>query len=220
MRAVVRLEALKSLKDVIAAGIPELRVTAKGRDPIAIVQVPPEQKLVFPSLALVGTKFRYVPFQEAEATDADGDTIEPDAQSLVVSLGCWETTVQLRLACATLADRYALEESLTELWMQREGAPGVLCTTVTSCPLLGNILASWTLDDSDWADDMAFSSQHWAVAEVSGVIPVLVTRRGVYSLNELRLGLTHDFTIPKTSAGFDTVVPVVKINENGTVTRL
>ena len=67
---------------------------------------------------------------------------------------------------------------------------------------------------------MAFSSQHWAVAEVSGVIPVLVTRRGVYSLNELRLGLTHDFTIPKTSAGFDTVVPVVKINQDGTLTRI
>ena len=148
------------------------------------------------------------------------DAVEPDAQSLVVSLGCWETTVQLRLACATLADRYALEESLTERWMQREGAPGVLCTTVTTCPLLGDVLASWTLDDSDWTDDMAFSSQHWAVAEVSGVIPVLVTRRGVYSLNELRLGLTNDFTIPETSAGFDTVVPVVKINEDGTVTRV
>ena len=214
MRAVVRLEALKSLGAAIELGISELR----GH--VEIVQVPPEQKLTFPSLALVGSKYRYTPFQEAEATDDAGDTVEPDEQSLVVSLGCWETTVQMRLACATLADRYALEESLTELWMQREGAPGVLCTTVTACPLLGNILASWTLDDSDWADDMAFSSQHWAVAEVSGVIPVLVTRRGVYSLDERRLGLTNDFTIPETSAGFDTVVPVVKINENGTVTRL
>ena len=214
MRAVVRLEALKSLGAAIELGISELR------DHVEIVQVPPEQKLTFPSLALVGSKYRYTPFQEAEATDDTGDTIEPDESSLVVSLGCWETTVQMRLACATLADRYALEESLTELWMQREGAPGVLCTTVTACPLLGNVLASWTLNDSDWTDDMAFSSQHWAVAEIEGVIPVLVTRRGVYSLDELRLGLTNDFTIPATSAGFDTVVPVVKINENGTVTRL
>ena len=211
MRAVVRLEALKTLGAIIEAAIPELR------DHVEIVQVPPEQKLTFPSLAIVGTKFRYVPFQEDVAVDADGAAVKPDESTLVVSLGCWETTVQLRLACATLADRYALQESLFELWMQREGAPGVLCTTVTACPALGSILAAWTLDDSDWTDDMAFSSQHWAVLEVSGVIPVLVTRRGVYTVDELLLGLTRDFSIPVTAAGFKTM-PVVEINADGTVT--
>jgi hypothetical protein len=214
MRAVVRLQAFKTLQAAIETAIPELR------DHVEIVQVPPEQHMTFPSLSIVPSSPRYVPFQEEEATDDDGNTIEPDEQSLVVSLGAWETTVQLHLACATMAERYALEETLFELWMQREGAPGVLCTTVTACPALGNILASWTLDDSGWQDDKAFSSQHWAMTEVSGVIPVLVTRRGVYSLDDLRLGLTNDFTIPETSAGFDTVVPVVKINEDGTVTRV
>ena len=213
MIAVVRLEALNALKATIEAAVSELR----GH--VEIVQVPPDQHLTFPALAIVGTKFRYVPFQEDEARDDNGNAILPDATSLVVNLGCWETTVQLRLATTTLAERYALQETLTELFLQREGAPGILCTTVTACPALGHILASWALNDGEWEDDKAFSSQHWAVLDVDGTIPVLVTRRGVYTLDDLRLGITQDFSTPKTSAGFDTV-PVVKINEDGSITRI
>ena len=213
MRAVVRLEALTGLGAYIEAAIPELR----GH--IEIVQVPPEQPMTFPSLAIVGSRFRYSNSQEDEARDEDEVAIQPDGTSLVVNLGAWETTVQLRLACATIADRFALQESLTELFLQREGAPGVLCTTVTACPALGNILATWTLNDSEWEDDKAFSSQHWAVLDIDGTIPVLVTRRGIYSLDDLRLGMSHDFTLPRTSAAFDTI-PVVKINEDGSVTRI
>jgi hypothetical protein len=214
MRAVVRLEAFKSLIATIEAAIPELR----GH--IELVQVPPEQHLTFPSLAIVaGSHFRYDQSQEDEARDDEGNAIQPDASSLVANLGAWETTVQFELACATLADRYAYEETLTELFNQRQGARGVLLTTVTSCPALGHILASWTLNDTGWKDDKAFSSQHWAVLEVDGTIPVLVTRRGTYTFEELRLGLTRDLSIPATPAGFSSV-PVVEINADGTVTRI
>ena len=213
MRAVVRLEALTTLRATIEAAVPELR------DHVEIVQVPPDQPLTFPSLAIVGTKYRYVPFQEDAARDADDEEIRPDPTSLVVNLGCWETTVQLRLATTTIAERFALQETLTEMFMQREGAPGILCTTVTACPALGNILASWVINDGDWEDDKAFSSQHWATLDIDGTIPVLVTRRGVYTLDDLRLGITRDFAIPRTSAGFD-ALPVVTINEDGSITRI
>lgn len=212
-RGIVKLEAFRSLKAYIASQIPELAQGPGGADRIIVTQTPPEQHVHFPSLAIVPGRFRL------ESCDEDIHSTPTMAKAVVV-VGAWQTTVQLRLAHATEYQRYELEERLTDLFFQTEGRRGILLTEVTACPQLGDILASWDLQDEEWQEEFAFSSQEWAMLTLQGTIPALATRDGVYTIDELRLGITTDFNIPATSAGFDTIPGIVRINEDGTITPL
>lgn len=207
-RGIVKLEAFRSLKAHIEAAIPELR------DKVVTVQTPPDQHLKFPSLAIVaGGSFRHSFAQE--------DIVAlPTNHSAVVCVGAWETTVQLRLACATEFSRFDYEERLSDLFFQREDSPGLILTQVTACPQLGDILASWDLGNSSWDEEYAFSAQEWAVLTIQATIPALALREGVYTIDDLRLGLTGDFSIATTSAAFDTLPNLVQVNEDGTITTL
>jgi len=208
VRAIVKLEALKALGAFIESQIPEL----KGKTEIH--QVPPDYKMGFPRLAIVaGGRYRYEPRQEGYVT-------RTSATAIVVNVGSWETVVQLRLACATPAQRYDLEDRLSALFWRVENRPAVLLTTVTACQQLGDILAAWDIGDTDWNDEMAFSSQFWSVLTLEATIPALVTREGIYSLDELRLGITDEFDTPETSAAFDALATKVLLNEDGTVTPI
>jgi hypothetical protein len=93
-------------------------------------------------------------------------------------------------------------------------------TSVTACPQLGDIVAAWELGDTDWDEEMAFSSQFWSVLTLDATIPALAIREGVYTINELRFGLTAEFSTPNTSEAFDRLPHVVRINEDGTVTPI
>lgn len=216
MSGVVKLDAITSLVATIAAGVPELkeRLDATGHPvkPIKVVQVPPDQKLLFPSLAIIPARFRFEPNQESVHS-------EPTPESVVINVGRWVATMQFRLACATLHERYRLEQKLGDLFMQREDAPGVLMTDVAD-GALGDYHAAWELDDSDWSDEMAFSSQYWAVLTFNGVIPALVTRPGVYPIDTLKLGLTTDFEMAVTAGTFTTRgnLRVVAVAADGTIT--
>jgi hypothetical protein len=210
MSGVVKLEAFNTLQAAIEAHIPELR------DHVEVVQAPPDQGLSFPSLAIVTGKLRHYFAQE-------GVVAQPTNHSAVVCVGAWQGTVQLRLACATPGARYELEERLTGpegLFFRVEDQPGLLLTQVTACPQLGNILASWDLDDSAWDEEYAFSSQEWAVLNLQATIPALALRDGVYTIKELRFGVTNDFSTPETSAAFDRLPLTVRVNEDGTITPL
>jgi len=204
----VRQEALRRLGAEIEAAIPEL----VGK--VEIHQVPPDYKQGFPKVAIVaGASMRYQARQE-------GVVIRTSASTVVVNVGSWATVVQLRLYCATPASRYDLEEKLTSLFWRGENQPGLLLTTVTACPQLGDILASWDIGETDWDDEAAMSSLHYAVLTLNACIPALVVRTGVYSLDEIRLGVTDDFELPATSEAFDTITTKVSINEDGTVTPI
>lgn len=206
--SVVRLEALRRLGAEIEAAIPEL----VGK--VEIHQVPPDYKIGFPRVAIVaGASMRYQARQEGFVTRVSSSAI-------VVNVGSWSTVVQLRLYCATPASRYELEDKLTNLFWRVENQPGLLLTTVTACPQLGDILASWDIGDTDWDDEAAFSSQYFSVLTLDACIPALVTRAGVYSLNELRLGVTDDFGLAETSAAFDTITAKFTVNSDGTVTPI
>jgi hypothetical protein len=207
VRAVVKLEALEALRGHIEKMIPELR------NHVEVVQTPPDIELTYSSLAIVAPKFRYYPRQEMEHS-------HPTKTTLVADVGVWSGTVQLRLGCATPAERFELEDALEQLFLQREGAPGVLVLPVSTCPLLGEFYSSWVMDEGDWNDEMAFSSQHWGVLEIDASLPVLVTRAGVYDIDQLLLGLDTTRVPPVSVADFDQRLPVVQVNEDGTFTRI
>lgn len=207
--AVVRLEALKALRQRILDEVPSLMA-----EHVRVEPATPDEKLCFPSLLIQPLGFKYIPDQDDEVYDPAGE------DRIVVNVGRFEARVQLRLAAATLDDRYRLEDELTNAFLRTEGHPGVLLTVVTACPDLGDFLAAWEFEETEWRDEKAFDTQWWAVTELMGTIPALVTREGVGTIEDLRLGLSHDFETEFTSETFDTSpkVEVVKIAEDGTIT--
>ena len=205
--AVIKLEALRALVRAIEAAVPTLTMhTYAG-------QAPPSKAICLPSLAIMVSGAGYEANQETVAFSETGSSI------CVFNVGMHKLNVQLRLACATLGERYEIENKIINAFLATELHPGVLLTTVTACEDLGDFLAAWELEGSEWRDEKAFDNQYWSVTEVLGQVPALVTRTGVYTIDELKLGLTEDFSA-FTSETFDTSsnVEVVEINEDGSIT--
>src|ERR1041385_5148597 len=95
--AVVRLEALRALECAITQAVPELA----GR----ICPWPglPNHNLMFPSLAIVPVRWRYMPDQAWAG-------FSPSPSSVVMNVGKHEALIQLRLVDATPAGRAPIEE--------------------------------------------------------------------------------------------------------------
>jgi hypothetical protein len=207
--AVVRLEALRGLKAALAAAVPEVPV-----GDIIVGQAAPGRKICFPSLAIDPVRFRYEPDQALEVN-------EPSPDRLVVSVGRFVATVQLRLVASNLSARYEIEQKLLDLFLGTEMRPGILLTTITTCPALGDFLAAWELDNDEWHNEKSFDTNFGAELVVTGLIPALVTRRGTYAIDYLRLGLTNDFDTAFTAATIgDAPTEVVQVNEDGSFTRV
>ena len=204
--SIVRLEALRCLAKQIEAFVPELVGNTR------VLQVPPEQALQMPELVVLGSSFKLShDTQESEQS-------QPTNSTLCAQVATWDVTVQLRLAHATPGQQKELEEKIVQAFFQRPGAPGVLVSQVVTSTDVGPFFASWDLDDSSWDTEMAFSSQWWTTCTLTGQVPALAIRQGVYSLNELQFGLTRDFSVPATSTGFATISNLVDVNADGTVT--
>lgn len=209
--AVIKLEALQKLKEAIEAGVPELC----GRIHAGVS--PANHKEEFPCLTInaVGP-WRYQPEQEQEHSEPAVLT-----NALVVCVGEWQGTIQIALQTATLDERYQLEQKLTDLFLSTEGHAGVLLTIVTNCPELGDFLASWEFDEVDWEDERVFDQVAGSTLVCTGLIPALITRGNVYTIEDLRLGL-GDLGSTADAATFvsTATVEVLSVDENGDLTKV
>ncbi len=204
--AVIKLEALRGLREQIECAIPEL----EGK--ICAGQSPPDRDRPWPNLSIDLGRLRYEP-------DQAEDVFEPSPDKSVVNVGRHEGPVMLRLGAATLGERYELEQRLLDLFLGQIERPGILLTRVLSCPELGQFTAAWMLDEEDWDDELAFDRKFYAILTLTATIPALVTRCGVYKIQDLRLGLA-DFGVPATPSTFGDVAEVVRVNVDGTITPL
>jgi len=204
--AVVRLEAFRALQRAIEAAIPGLE--------IVLVQKASGAECL-PNLVITPVRFRYIPDQEEIV-------FEPDNQHIVLNVGRHEGTIQFRIAATNLQKRYELEQALLDVFLGWEGHPGVLSTQVTACPSLGNFLASWELEDDEWDNAKTFDNRYESVLVITGIIPALVTRGGVPTVQQLQFGLTADFEKTFTPTTFTAAngVELVQITESGTIAAI
>jgi len=203
--AVVRIEALRGLLRAIKCAVPELEAR------ICPGQAPPDKERVWPHLNVDLGRLRYAPDQASDHHDPGGDR-------LVVNVGHHQGPALLRLGAQTLGQRYELEQKLLDLFLSQD-APGILITPITSAPELGTWVVEWMLDDDEWQDDRAFDRQFFSVITLTVTIPALVTRCGVHTINDLRLGLA-DLGAVATPSTFGSAAEVVRINDDGTLTPL
>lgn len=206
--SVVRIEALKALGAVIEAAVPALVGRVKiGQQPAGVEQI-------YPTLTLELGTLKYQPFDEYEhATIGD-----PSDGNVVFNVGEWGGPLLMRLVATTVGERYELEDKITNVFLAQELRRGVRVVQVTANPELSNWLAAFELESTQWVDSEAFDRKLGSLLVMNAQLPALVTRAGVYEIDELVLGITSDFTTAFTTA---TMVPpgveLVQINEDGTI---
>lgn len=210
--AVIKLEALRYLRDRIVCAVPEL----DGK--ICVGQALPNHDLEFPSLAIVPAgRWAFYPDQEDDAV------FTPAPDRVVCRVGRHEITLQLQIGALSQEQRGELGQQVEQLFYSQEGHPGIIYGAVTACAEeVGPFHASFMLESEDWEDSKAFENQLWSYIEVRASIPALATRFGAYSINELRMGLTEDFGLVVDAAVFNnsTKIARVRINADGTFTAL
>jgi hypothetical protein len=217
--AVVRMCALEQLAAVLTAAIPELAGKVCISTPLD------NHTQTLPSMAIDWAgAVKYEPLQTEDVAHlpADADHLTPRA---VFNVGAHEGMVQIRVLAGTPRKRNELAQAVVDVFtaaLDDYGypRPGVLATQVTDC---GDVpwTASFELEQDTWINMLAFERQHEGLIEVTGIVPALVTRAGIYTMEDLRLGLTSNLSKSYTS---DTMQPpaveVVRINEDGTLTTL
>lgn len=172
---VPRLEALRWLSKYIQAQVPELK------DVICTVIGAPGHQLAYPSLAITPVIFTYEPNQAVETYATYPDKV-------TMAVGNYRGILQLRLTTETEYQRYAIEEKLTQLFLSREGGPGVLVGEIASCAELGEFTADFEFDSVDWINDEAMKNKYVSLIVVTSVIPALTVRRDAHVIDQLLVG--------------------------------
>jgi len=201
---VVRTSVWDALAAAIACAIPEL-------DGHICVDVAPAGEVEeIPNLTIEPGKLVYDPNQALEMAVLPGARV-------VYSVGAFEGPVAISIVAANVGERETLTGKLIDLFLSTPLRPGVLMVPVTSCPDLGAFAAAFELDDDETNNGRAFDRRYEHRIAVNAVIPALTTRRGVYTIQQLRLGIAPVDGPPITSA---TMVPpaveVITIHEDGT----
>lgn len=207
--AVVGIEAIRYLAKAIMCVIPEL----SGR--ICLGQADPRKELALPSVTIDPVRWTYHPDQALEV-------YEPAPNAVVMNVGRHESDVALNIGAKTTSKRYELEQKILNLFLETPLHPGILFGQVTACECLGPFVAVWELESDEWRDDRAFDQQFYSQIMLTATIPALVTRRDVYSIEQLQLGLnmTADPQDGDPPAITDLSVDLVQVNEDGTISAV
>lgn len=209
--AIVRLEALNALAALLQLEVPGLQCICEG-------VAPPSEQECYPNASLQPTRWTYEPEQREEHKTLPGNVA-------VFNVGQHSAPMVISIVTSTLQDRHEIEAKILNLFLGAEhpltgmAMPGVLCLPVTACPELGDWLASFELESDEWNNADAFDRRYESKIIVTAIIPALTVKRNVYSVNELRLGLTPDMSKQFAPSPFVTAsdVEVVRINEDGTI---
>lgn len=204
----LRYQACQVLADHIAANIPAF-AGGKAR----AVHAEPEDDATYPSVVVMPRRFAFQSFQEDEVHAPAAST------ELVTEVGAFEGSVDLRLYALSAPQREEYEDKLTALFLQREGAPGVLVLVCPAVTIAGQVSpptelstydapVAFALDESEWHEEKVFDKRRYTYLTLDVVLPALV-RQSVYTIEEYVLAINHDLS----SAAPDEAVQITEDGE-------
>jgi hypothetical protein len=198
---IIQLDAFQALADYLESEIPELagKVAAHPLDPN--VQMPMESVGIEPNV------FKFHPDQAEFVASVSFDTI-------IESVGYHEVDCRLMLVAPTARKRAVLAEKVVNAFLSPELSPGVIALSI---PQAYSQIVTWELVSYEWEPERVFDKKWYSTLDIKANIPALVTRGGVYTIEELRIAIYHD-----TSEDLDTVVnfddlEVIFISEDGEI---
>ncbi len=212
--SVVRIEALRALAALIELSIPELA----GH--VCTGVAPSSEFERVPNVSINPSKWAFDP-------DGTGEHCTLPGNVVVWNVGEHSCACVISLVTATPAQRWEIEAKLIDLFLSSvhpvsgHHRAGVLVLPITACPQLGQWVASFELESDEWGDALALDRRYESRIVVNGIIPALTIQRGVYTIQQLILGVTEDMTTTLTPAtAIPPAVDLVSINEDGSITQL
>jgi hypothetical protein len=206
--AIVKTQSIAAFAAAIAIAVPELY----GK--ITVHQEVPATIEVFPNLAIViAGRLAFDPAQEDVFADLGNNVV-------VFNVGAFEGPIQLRLTAATIRERSVLCEKIEQWMLSREGSPGIQVVQVIDVdnPTTLSWVAAFEMDDEMWDDSGALMRTYESISTINVVLPALVTRSPVYTIETLILGTTGDFLTQFTPDTFGPPdVELVVINQDGSI---
>lgn len=169
----------------------------------------PHLARVWPNLQIIPIRFTYHPMQEFAHKNLG-------VSRAVFDVGRHQGTVQLRLGATTPAERWELEDKILNVFLQEEGRPGVLVTTIEQ---VHDAVVAWELEEDAWDNEKVFAKEFYSTLTVRVQIPALFVREGVYTIEAIRLSLTEDLRTDYTDLP-DSAIETVEIDEDGNLTPL
>lgn len=205
----IRYEALKALKTAIEAGVTDLA----GK--VVIGAADPERSSKYPGLAIVPHTLRYDPQQSDEVYEEDDPVSGAPTSTLVENVGCFTGRVELRLNAVSMPKREDIEEAIIDLFLAREGGPGVLVVEIPDITIGGTATlyhapVAYTLDNAEWREEMVFEHHRFTYLDVDLTFPALKASE-VATIDQFYLAINHDLDS-------DTPLETVQIDEAGEVT--
>lgn len=200
----LKRQVAKQLAAYLEAQVPELA----GK--VHTVHAEPETYAAYPSLYILPG--RSTPDWSQER-DAD-DTLPG---KLLVELGAWTGTWELRIPGKTPYEREELEQKVLDAFLQREGTPGLVVVEVANV-VVGGVTTTHTaragcsLDSAEWNEEMSFEKKRFSFLDVSVEYPILALRSDVPTIEVLDLAENGDLDS-------DVVEETVEIESDGTITR-
>jgi hypothetical protein len=206
--AVVKTQSIEAFAAAIATAIPALagKITVHQEVPATIEK--------YPNLAIIlSSAMAFEPAQQLMHADLGNNTV-------VYNVGAFEGPIQLRIVATSRKERYALGAAIENWMLSREGSPGVQVVKVIDVdnPSTLSWVAAFEMDSELWDDSAAMTREYEAVATLNAVLPALVTRTPVYTIETLVLGVTSNFSTSFTPSTFGPPdVELVTINQDGTI---
>lgn len=182
----------KAIADYIAANVTGL----SGR--VSEVLDGPEQAMVFPSATVLPDALTYEPQQADEVywrTDIDDGKI-------VLNVGDFAGTYELRLYTKTRPERELYEQRILDLFLSTQDAPGTIYVN-TPTLTVGGYVSLYSaqiqvrLDSEQWREEFAFENRRYVFIDLDIAFPALVSRNAP-TMESLRVALTNalDSNVP------------------------
>jgi hypothetical protein len=152
-----------------------------------------EEQAKFPAVRVLPGKFSFMPWQDREVDDTFPD-------DLILQVGTFEGTVELRATGRSPEEREAVQDAVTDAFLQRVGAPGVLVAytepvQISRQAVLYSAPAAFELSDEDWRDELVWAKRRYAFLTLDAQYPALVDRK-VPTIETLVLSFDLDIEDP------------------------
>jgi len=199
--SLIRIRAAEVLGAIIAGYYPEIA------DSICGGPAEDGHKRRLPSIAIQPINWKFTPDQESEWK-------ELGLNRVVLNAGRYDAFFRVQVGSKSPYVRAKLEQAVLDTFFQQEGRPGITVVEIADC---NDAIVAYELEQSSWQDEAGFSDKWFSTINVNVVMPVLIERGSVFSMDEIRFCLRAD-----TAASFDTisesVLECIAVDENGNVT--
>jgi len=199
--SLLRIRAAEVLGALIAIQCPELEGSICGG--------PAEDghKRRLPSIAIQPINWKFSPDQEEEWKNIS-------STRLILNVGRYDAFFRIEVGAKNPYVRAKLEQACLDVFFQREGSPGLAICDIADCH---DAIVAFELEQSSWQDEAGFTDKWFSTLNVNVTMPVLIERRSVFTMDEIRIGLraSHDSTF--TSLEHTSSQEYIAVDEDGNV---